>query len=468
MAQFLDSLARSLGTAVVTAGPDVPPQYRSDWAGLEPVCPMALVRPRTTQEVAQALRICHEAGVPVVPQGGLTGISGAAHPVEGCVALSLERLNRIERVDPRGATMTCGAGVVLQQAQEAAEQADMLLAIDIGARGSCQLGGLIATNAGGHNVLRYGMTRDQVLGLEVVLADGTVLNDMNTLIKNNAGLDLRQLFIGSEGLLGVVTTCVLRLHPATPARETALIGCNSTADAIAILARARRDLGPMLSTFEVMWSSFHAIMSARCDVPMPLGTDHPLLLIVEATGSQGELVRASFESLLEQCFDKGLIRDAVLASSGREEADIWAVRETPAEYATVLGPVIPFDIGLPTDRMTEAVEAIDRTLKSGWPDVHALFYGHIGDNNLHLVVNVPSAGATQPEAAVKAAVYGLVREMEGTVSAEHGIGRVKRDYMHYSRNPVQIALMQRLKDSLDPKGILNPGVGFAGLGERAA
>lgn len=460
MSGFARDLLDRLGADIVTLGSDIPARYRQDWAGLDPVLPLALVRPRSTGQVADILAACHAAGVPVVPQGGLTGISGAAHPRADAVALSLERLDRIEEVDPDAGTITAGAGAILEVVQAAALERGMMLGIDIGARGSCQLGGVLATNAGGNTVIRHGMARDHVLGLEIVLADGTVIDGMNKMLKNNAGLDLKQLFIGSEGLLGVITRCVLRLQPNPPAKATAFVGCADTGAVIALLRAARGSLGPMLSSFEVMWPSFFHTMSRATGLGSPLSGEHGAYAIVEATGFDAAATRAAMETLLEGAFEGGLVQDGVLASSVKEERALWAVRESPAEYEAVLGPVIPFDLGIPIARMAEAVARIEAGVAARFPTARTLSYGHIGDSNLHVVVNVPEAGRAQPHKDVGAIVYGITRDLGGTVSAEHGIGAIKRGYLAHCRSLQEIALMNRIKAALDPKGILNPGKSF--------
>lgn len=457
-----DMLLARLGADMIATGDAIPAKYHRDWAGLEPVRPLALARPRDTEGVSALMRACHEAGIPVVPQGGLTGVSGAAHPRADGVVLSLERLNLIEAVDADAGVMVAGAGVVLETAQLAALDHGMMLGIDIGSRGSCQLGGVLATNAGGNTVIRYGMARDHVLGLEVVLADGTVIEGMNRLLKNNAGLDLKQLFIGSEGLLGIITRCVLRLHPNPPAKTTAFVGCDGTDAAVALLRAARAALGPMLSGFEVMWPSFFHYMSQASGVGSPLAGRHGAYVILEATGFDAAATRAATEALLARALEEGVIEDGVLAGSVKDERALWAVRESPADYPALLGPIIPFDIGIPIARMGEAVERIEAGVAGLFPSARVLSYGHIGDSNLHVVVNVPEAGNDQPHGPVKALVYDLTRDFGGTVSAEHGIGKIKRDYIGYSRKPQEIALMRGIKAALDPKGILNPGKSFDG------
>lgn len=456
---ILPRLLSALGPEVVTPGADVPARYHQDWSGEAPVAPLALIRPRDSQEVAEALRLCHASGTPVVAQGGRTGISGAAMPTPGGVVLSLERMNRVGPIDVEQATLTVEAGCILETAQAAADAAGMLLGIDLGARGSCTIGGVIATNAGGNQVLRYGMTRDNVLGLEAVLADGTILPMMNRLVKNNAGLDLKQLFIGAEGCLGVVTRAVFRLHPRPGHGATAFVGCPDFRAMSELLRAMRAGLGPLLTAFEVMWPGFYDVMRAGIGAPHPLAGAHGLYVIVAAHGFDPG-VGDRLQDCLAGAMEAGMIGDAVIARNAREERALWAVRESPGEYGRVLGPITPFDIGLPLNRMEEAVAAMEAALRARWPGVRALFYGHMGDSNLHLVVNVPDLAA-QPAGEIKHLVYGLTRDLGGTVSAEHGIGSIKRDVIGYSRTPEELAAMRAIKAVLDPRGIMNPGRSFA-------
>ncbi|WP_323040359.1 FAD-binding oxidoreductase [Gemmobacter sp.] len=455
-----DRLLGELGPDIVSTGAQIPDRNRADWSGLPAVLPLALVRPRTTAQVATALRICNETATPVVTQGGLSGLCGGAHPVEQGLALSLERMNRVIGVDVAQATLTAEAGCILQVAQQAAADQGMMLAVDLGARGSCTVGGVIGTNAGGNQVLRYGMTRDHVLGLEAVLADGTVLPAMNRLLKNNVGLDLKQMFIGTEGTMGVVTQAVFRLHPRPTSGATAFVGVADSAAMLALLSTARKALGPALISFEVMWPSFYDIMRAGSGAAHPLAGQHGVYIVIEAGGFDPS-VRERLETTLGDAMEAGIIEDAVIAGNLREERALWAVRESVSEYPRIIGKLTPFDIGIPLDRMAEAVATLEAAITARWPDARALSYGHMGDSNLHLVVNVPSAGDDQPSKEIKALVYGLTREYAGTVSAEHGIGIIKRDVIGYSRSPEELAAMRAVKAALDPRGILNPGKAFA-------
>lgn len=453
-------LAEGLGPDLIRTGAEIPARHAQDWSGLPPMMPLALALPRSTAEVARVLALAGELGLGVVPQGGLSGISGGAHPVAGTIALSTARMARILSLDPEMAVMEAEAGVVLATAQAAAEEAGLMLAVDLGARGSCTIGGIIATNAGGTQVLRYGMTRDHVLGMEAVLADGTVLPAMNRLMKNNAGLDLKQLFIGSEGLLGVVTRAVLRLHPRPTERRTAFAGCRDTAAVIALLARMRQALGPALSGFEVMWPSYYDPMQGGTGLPHPLAGRHGAYVILEATGFDPGLA-ALFDAALMAAIEAGVAEDAVIAGSLREERALWAVREATAEFGRIVGPLTAFDVGVRLSAVEATVRQVEEGLAARFPGARVLSYGHLGDSNLHLVVNIPDRGQDQPGEAIKDFVYGVIRDQGGTISAEHGLGLIKRHYLGHSRSPAEIATMRAVKAALDPKGILNPGKGFA-------
>ena len=451
-------LQQELGPDVVAAGHDIPTRVLQDWSGLSPVQPLAWVRPRTTEEVATTLRLCSQAGVTVVPQGGLTGLAGGAQPIAGGVLLSLERMSGIEELDPVMATMTVLAGTPLATIQEAAQAANLLFPVDLGARGSCTIGGNISTNAGGNTVIRYGMAREHVLGLEVVLPDGTIVRSLNKLLKNNAGYDLKQLFIGSEGTLGVITRAVLRLQARPTSISTAFCGCPDFDGALTVLQAVRARLGPALSSFEVMWPSFYDFMTgALPSLRRPFAEPHGMYLLIEASGFDAGRERDILQDCLAGLLEQGAVTDAVVAASDRDARDLWAVRDSPSEYSKILGPLTAFDVGLPASVTGAVVDRLQQALAARWPDIIALFYGHIGDSNLHLVTNVPSDGADQPSGAITDLVYDAIGRAGGTISAEHGIGLLKRPYLQLSRSPAELALMRRLKMALDPEQILNAG-----------
>lgn len=445
----------------VTFGEAIEPKYWHDWSGLAPVQPLALVRPRTTQDVSIAMALCNERRIALVPQGGLTGLAGGAQPVAGGVAMSLERMSGVEEIDAVMGTMTVLAGTRLSEIQDAAEAAGLYFPLDLGARGSCSIGGNLSTNAGGNRVIRYGMARDQVLGLEYVLPDGTIVSSLNKMIKNNAGYDLKQLFIGSEGTLGIITRVVLRLQAKPISIATAMCGCRDYEAVLTLLKTARAKLGPSLSAFEVMWPSFVDCMTAGLpQLRKPFAEAHGVYVLIEASGFREEGESAHLEACLSALLEEGALTDVVIGASERDAKELWALRDSVSEYPKVLGAVIGFDIGLPTTLMGEAVYRVQREVKAQWPDAHVLCYGHIGDSNLHVVVNVPSAGAHQPHAEVDVLVYEMVRSMGGTISAEHGIGLVKKPFLSFTRSPEEIALMQRIKAALDPHNVLNPGKVF--------
>ncbi len=455
----LAALAQVLPPAALLTGADIPLRNLQDTSYLPPETPLAVLRPDTPQGVAEAMRICAAHGVPVVPQGGLTGLAGGAHPVAGAVMLSLERLHGIEEIDPAASTMTVRAGTPLEVIQRAADEAGFFIPLDLGARGSCQIGGNLGTNAGGNRVIRYGMAREMVLGLEYVLPDGTLVTSLNKMIKNNAGYDLKQLFIGSEGTLGIVTRAVLRMQPKPGCVNAALCGLDSYGDVVALLGAARRGLGPMLSAFEGMWPDYWHEATVTVGVRSPLAGQHGFYVLIEAQGLDDAIDGPRFQAWIEAQFEAGVIADAAVSQSMGDVAGFWATRDACSEFGSRLGPHVAFDIGLPVARMDEFTIACRARLAERVPDAFSVYYGHIGDGNLHLVA-LSRGAASQPMAEISAAVYETVRAFGGTVSAEHGIGILKKTYLGYTRTEAEIALMRRLKRALDPQGILNPGKVF--------
>ena len=456
MTAIVENLVQALGSGTVLVGDEVPERNRDDWSGLPETSPLAVVRPRTTAEVATALRLCHAAGVAVVPQGGLTGLVGGGRAGSEEVALSLERMTGIEEIDPATATMTVWAGTPLEVVQNAAADAGFFFALDLGARGSCAIGGNLSTNAGGNRVIRYGMTRDMVLGLEVVLPDGTVMTSLNKLIKNNAGYDLKQLFLGSEGTLGVITRAVLRLWPLPEVTMAALCGLADYAAVLRLLRAARRGLGPILSAFEVMWPDYWEVATGKvANVRRPIAGPHAFYVLVEAQGSDA-VDEGRFARWLEAQLEDGVIEDAAVAGSLREVRDFWATRDAAAEFKAVLGPHASYDIGLPVAAMDDYASDCRTALAEALPGCISFFYGHIADGNMHIISLVPGA-AEQPFDAMDETIYRLVRRHGGTVSAEHGIGIKKKPYLPYARSEAELALMRRLKGALDPENLLNPG-----------
>jgi FAD/FMN-containing dehydrogenase len=456
--EALSQLQRKLGPQAVLLGADVPVRNGNDWSASLPQAPLAVVRPIDAVGVSEAVLACRKAGLCYVPQGGLTGLCRGASPEAGWVAISLERMTGIEEIDPASATMTVRAGTSLETIQKAADERGMFFPLDLGSRGSCAIGGNLSTNAGGNRVIRYGMTRELVLGLEVVLPDGTIMTSLNKLIKNNAGYDLKHLFVGSEGTLGIITRAVLKLYPKPRSTMAALCAVPDYAAVLSLLNAARSGLGPLLSAFEVMWPDYWDVITARAGVRSPVGTGHGLYVLVEAQGTDEATDAPRFEAWLADFMESGLLSDAAVSQSVAQTRAFWAVRDICSEFGQVLGPHIPYDIGLAVAGMDEFVRWCKAALASGIPGCDSVYYGHIGDGNLHLVSWVPRLSVDQqPKEAMDRIVYGLVREMGGSVSAEHGIGTLKKKWLGHARSEAEIALMRTLKTALDPDGLLNPG-----------
>ncbi|KGT73262.1 FAD-linked oxidase [Bradyrhizobium japonicum] len=453
--QLLGALRRKLGSQAVLIGTDVPPRNCNDRSGSLPRTPLAVVRPLDAAGVSEAITACRKAGLSFVPQGGLTGHCGGAVPEPGWVAISLERMVGIEEIDRASATLTVKAGTPLETVQKAADEAALFFPLDLGSRSSCAIGGNVSTNAGGNRVIRYGMTRELVLGLEVVLPDGTIITNLNKLPKNNAGYDLKHLFIGSEGTLGIITRVVLRLFPKPQSTMAALCGVADYAAIIALLDSARRGLGPLLSAFEVMWPDYWEVITTSAGVRPPLGGRHGLYVLVEARGSDERVDAQQFEAWLEGLMGHGVLTDAAVAQSLAQTQAFWSLREC-AELGQVIGPRVSYDIGLAVARMDEFVRLCKPSLTAGIPGCDSAHFGHIGDGNLHLVAWVKGL-PVQPKAAMDAIVYGLVRNMGGSISAEHGIGTLKKQWLGYARSAGEIALMRTLKSALDADHLLNPG-----------
>lgn len=447
----VSQLRDALGEAQVLTGDAISQRHYSDWTRHAPACPAALILPRNTEDVSIALRICNAAGQAVVPQGGMTGLAGGAIPLSSDIALSLDRLRGIEEIDTAAATISVWAGTTLQEIQQAVADVGYLFPLDLGARGSCQIGGNIATNAGGNSVIRYGMTRELVLGLEVVLADGRVLNLMNKMIKNNCGYDLKQCFIGSEGTLGVITRAVLKLAPQPGETTTVLCALPDYASAVALLRRIQRDAGTP-QAYELMWQDFFRMGVSWLENPNPpMSDEHPLYVLLESSASS-ELL----EQALNDAVGAGEVVDAVIASSQTQARSLWKIREAPGEFPTRMVP-LNFDISLPIGQIGEFAELCRQRLEQRWPGNRSVYFGHIGDSNLHLTVDCNSLPQPAPILEIEALVYSAVGELKGAVSAEHGIGLLKREFLHHSVSEEALTVMRQLKSCFDPNGILNPG-----------
>jgi FAD/FMN-containing dehydrogenase len=456
--EFLAALERATGPGLVQTGDAIAERHHTDWSGAPPVAPLALVRPRSTEEVAAVLRVCSAHRVAVVPQGGLTGLAGAAVPRADAIALSLERMNAIESVDLAAATITVQAGATLQAVQEAAAAHGLQFGVDLGARGSCQIGGNLSTNAGGNGVLQFGMMREQTLGLEAVLADGSVLPMLRPMLKNNTGYDLKQFFIGAEGTLGVITRALLRLHPAPRARATALVGLADFETALALLGRLQSRFPGAVAAFELMWRDFVETSLAWQGLREPFDAPHPFAALVELTGNDEAALGEALEEVLAEAMEAGQAADAAIAQSRAQALAFWKIREATAELPVHMQPPINFDVSLPMAAIGRFAVACRSAFDARWPGHHSIFFGHVGDSNLHITTDGRSIAGD--EAGIERVVYDQVAAFGGSVSAEHGIGLHKKPYLHASRTPAEMAAMRAIKRALDPLDLLNPGKVF--------
>lgn len=452
-------LAGVLGPGGLLTGADVGARAEG-WGSAAPCQALAIARPATTADVAALLTLCNADGIAVVPFGGGTGLVQGAIAAPGQLLLSLERLRQAPDIDPLARTAVVHAGVALQEVQKAAEDAEMLFPLDLGARGSATIGGNISTNAGGNRVIRFGMMREMVLGIEAVLADGTVVTSMNRMLKNNAGYDLKQLFIGSEGTLGVVTRAVLRLRETPRSQNLALVAAPSFNAVMRMLKLADRALGGQLSAFEVMWQEFYEIVTTPpARNPPPLAQGSPYYVLIEALGGNERADRQHFEEMLGSLFDERTVSDAVIADTRARYDSLWTIRDSVEELLR-FGPPLMFDVSLPIAAMEEYVSGVRSELDRQIPGNRCVVWGHVGDSNLHVWIATPLPVA-EARAAVERIVYGPLRAVGGSISAEHGIGVEKRDHLGLSRSGAEIGLMRALKAKLDPRGILNPGKIFA-------
>lgn len=448
------ALSPVLDVAGFMSGEQADERYRLDWSGQRGK-PLAVLRPRSPEEVARVMTILHELRQPVVIQGGMTGLVGACVPQDGEVVLSLERLRSIEAMDVDGGTVTAQAGVPLETLQRHVEERGWMFPVDIGARGSCQIGGIIATNAGGNRVLRYGMTRQSVLGLEVVLPDGSLVSRMGAALKDNAGYDLKHMFIGSEGTLGIITRAVLALQPLPASRQTAMVSVAQFDQVIALLKHCRLHLGPGLTSFEVMWRDYFdtvTVQLGKGKVPFEHPGSH--LVLIETMGNNPQADAAEFERVMMEFLDQVPPAQAILSQSLAESAQLWAIRDAAGDAARAIGPWAGFDVSLPLASMEGWADDIRRGMKAmGYTRLQT--YGHLGDGNLHLVVGeVADADAKD---RVSEQVHRTVGALGGSISGEHGIGFTKKKHLGYCRSATEIAVMQSLKQTLDPHQILNRG-----------
>ncbi len=434
--------------------------YGADWTKALKPAPLAVVLPGSTQDVSAVAKFCHDHSVAIVPSGGRTGLAGGAIAAHGELVVNLQRMNRILEVDDVGMTIRVEAGVTTQAVQQAAEDRGMFFALDLAAKGSCQIGGNLATNAGGLKLIRYGGAREQVIGLEAVLADGSILDLDHELRKNNIGYDLKQLLIGSEGTLGLITKATLRLVPRPGHLQLCCLAVESFSQIPQVL-RACNQSGLVLTAFEFFDAECMKIVlrhNTQLRSPFVAESNYYVLIEFEQQGAaDGERIDAFLTSL----FESGLANDGVVASSAAEFRDLWSLRENISECLTYEGQIRKNDISIPIRRLSEFVEELSEITKKSPPTVRVVIFGHIGDGNVHL--NYIGERALPREEFISVCkgmekqIFELIRSMKGSISAEHGIGLIKKADLHFSASAMQIDLMRSIKRTLDPKGIMNPG-----------
>lgn len=431
-------------------------EWRSKYTGSSPL----LLKPATTQEVSAVLTLCHQTNTAVVPQGGNTGLVGAQIPFHNEILISLTRLNQIRSLDVHDASLTAEAGVVLATAQKLADDNNLLLAPSLASEGSATIGGLISSNAGGVNVLRYGMMREQVLGLEVVLANGHVLNLLRTLRKDNTGYDLKQLFIGAEGTLGIVTAAALKLLPKPSEKATAFVAVPDVKAATALLARLQEHTNGLLNAFELLaHSGLELVLSHIPGTKDPFAAPSPWYVLCEASGIKG--VAEAFQTGLESALEDGFANDVVIASSEAQREALWRLREAMSEAQKLEGPSLKHDISVPVSAAAEFIDTAIAAVATRLPSARPVPFGHLGDGNLHFNFQMASGADAQNYLAhwdeIQQMVHDIVHEFGGSFSAEHGVGVMKREALKRYKSPAEVELMRALKHTLDPKGLLNPG-----------
>ena len=465
MNKLIDSLRLICGDVNVLTG-DGLTAYERDWRGREHGKALCVVRPGTTAEVSAVVKACAAVGTAMVPQGGNTGlVMGSTPDTSGReVVINLQRMNKVRQIDPANATLTAEAGCILQQVQHTAEQAGFLFALSLASEGSCTLGGNLASNAGGTQVLRYGNTRDMCLGLEVVTAQGDVWHGLSGLRKDNTGYDLRHLFIGSEGTLGIITAATMKLFPKPAAQRTAWAAVPNVQAAVELLGMAQLQLGAGLTGFEMMSQTALGLVARHFHaLQVPLWQDAPYCVLLELSDTESDAhAEQRLEQLLDAALEKQVASNVVIAQSLAQSRELWQVRESISSAQAAEGLNIKHDISLPVSAIAEFVKQTDVALAQALPGIRVVNFGHLGDGNLHYNIQCPEGADAAEflkahEPAVNDMVYEAVMSFGGSVSAEHGIGRLKVDSLPQYKDPVALQLMRNIKQALDPQNLMNPG-----------
>lgn len=462
MNALIASLRALVGEGHVLTEPEGMAPWCTDWRGRYTGAALAIVSPGDTPQVAEVVRLCADASVPVVPQGGNTGLCGGATPIAGEVVVSLRRLNRVRAIDVANNTITVEAGCTLAVVQEAAAAADRLFPLSLAAEGTATIGGNLSTNAGGVQVLRYGNARELCLGLEVVLPDGRVWNGLRGLRKDNTGYDLKHLFIGAEGTLGLITAAVLKLYSRPRSVATAWVGVPTPTAAVTLLTRLRESIGGRITAFELIGRS--ALELVLKNIPRsrdPLPAISPWQVLVELSDTMESDLASALQEALTDAVGTGAASDAVIAQNEAQARAFWALRDNISEAQKVEGVSIKHDISLPVSRIAEFIERADTALSAAFPGVRIVCFGHVGDGNLHYNQSKPlaqdNAAFIAQSGAVNRIVHDIVHELGGSISAEHGLGQLKRDEILRYKSDVEMDMMRAVKKALDPKGLMNPG-----------
>ncbi|EOA05586.1 FAD dependent oxidase [Herbaspirillum frisingense GSF30] len=462
--ELIRQLHAIVGDAGLVTDAEAQAPYLKDWLGKWQGRVAVVVRPADTAQTAEVVRLCHLTHTPIVTQGGNTGMSGGATPDDSGaqVILSTTRMNRVREVDPINNTMTVDAGVILAHAQEAARGAGRYFPLSLGAEGSCTVGGNLATNAGGIAVLRFGNMRELALGLEVVLPDGRIWNGLRGLRKDNTGYDLRDLFIGSEGTLGVITGAVLKLFSQPHARATAWVGADSPAQLADLLARTRARCGDRLVAFEMMSAaSLALVLQHVTDTRAPLARATPYNALIELADTEDLGLQAMLEEVLGQALEDETISDAMFCTSGTQAAALWKIREGISQAQVRAGKVIKHDIALPISAIAGFVAQAEALIADCGLAAQIINFGHLGDGNLHFNVMIPLSSTyedvKQATLLLNRLVHDLVTDLQGSISAEHGVGQLRRDELQHYKSPLEMELMLRIKQAFDPNLIMNPG-----------
>ncbi|MFP6664465.1 MAG: FAD-binding oxidoreductase [Deltaproteobacteria bacterium] len=437
-------------------------EWRGLWQGQTP----AIVRPESTAQMAEVVTICADAGIPMVPQAGNTSLCGGSVPAAegGELVLSVERLDRVREVDALDDSMVVEAGLLLADAQRTAAEVDRLFPLSLASEGSCRIGGNLSTNAGGVHVLRYGNMRELVLGVEVVLPDGRIWDGLRRLRKDNTGYDLKQIFIGAEGTLGIVTAAVLRLFPRPRTRWVGWLAVRDVEAALTLLAEARRQMGGAVTSFELISRRALAFVLAHIPGtrdPLPAPHDNYILIELDSTIPGDTALASTGQRILEAGAADGRILDAAVATSEKQVAELWKLRESISEAQKGAGASVKHDVAVPISAVADFLRAATAAVETDWPGVRVCAFGHLGDGNIHFNLSVPEGQSDAPFlehwAAFNRIVHDIVVSMRGSIAAEHGIGRLKRDDLAHYKSPVEMDLMRSLKNALDPRGLMNPG-----------